>query len=92
VERLAALALVSLRTFSRFYKRATGLTPARGVEQIRLDAACRMIETSVRPLKAIAAQCGYRSQEVMRRAFVRNLQMSALEYRRRYAASTTRQR
>lgn len=87
VHRLAAQALMSLRSFARFYKQATGVTPARGVEQIRLDAACRLIETSVRPLKAIAAHCGYGSQEVMRRAFVRNLKMAPLEYRRRYAAA-----
>ncbi|WP_431113249.1 GlxA family transcriptional regulator [Variovorax paradoxus] len=87
VHRLAAQALMSLRSFARFYKQATGVTPARGVEQIRLDAACRLIETSVRPLKAIAAQCGYGSQEVMRRAFVRNLKMAPLEYRRRYGAA-----
>ncbi len=85
VERLAAQALMSWRTFARHYRRATGLTPARGVEQIRLDAACRLIETSTRPLKAIAAQCGYGSHEVMRRAFVRNLGMAPAEYRRQQA-------
>jgi transcriptional regulator GlxA family with amidase domain len=85
VERLAAQALMSWRTFARHYRRATGLTPARAVEQIRLDAACRLIETSTRPLKAIAAQCGYSSHEVMRRAFVRNLGMAPAEYRRQQA-------
>ncbi|MBT2326562.1 helix-turn-helix domain-containing protein [Variovorax paradoxus] len=90
VSRLAAQSLMSTRSFARFYGEATGSTPARGVEQIRLDAACRLIETSVRPLKAIAAQCGYGSSEVMRRAFVRNLKMTPAEYRRRYAIAAIR--
>ena len=76
---------MSTRSFARFYERATGLSPGRGVQQIRLDTARRLLETTTRPLKAIAAQCGYGSQEVMRRAFVRDLQMTPREYRRRHA-------
>lgn len=87
VARLAQQMLMSTRSFARFHKRSTGRTPARAVERIRLEAACRLIETSVRPLKAVAAQCGYGSQEVMRRAFVRNLKMSPAEYRLRVAAA-----
>lgn len=86
VSRLAARSLMSVRSFARYYKRVTGLTPARGVERMRLDAARHLIETSARPLKAIAAQCGYGSQEVMRRAFVRNVGTSPAEYRRRHSA------
>ncbi|CAN7660871.1 helix-turn-helix domain-containing protein [Variovorax paradoxus] len=86
VARLAQEVHMSTRSFARFYERATGLSPGRGVQQIRLGAARRLLETSTRPLKAIAAQCGYGSQEVMRRAFVRDLQMTPREYRRRHAA------
>ncbi|SOE06357.1 Transcriptional regulator GlxA family, contains an amidase domain and an AraC-type DNA-binding HTH domain [Variovorax sp. YR752] len=88
VARLAQEVHMSARSFARFYKRETGLTPGRGVQQIRLDTACRLIETSTRPLKAIAAQCGYRSREVMRRVFLRSLQMTPCEYRRRHAMAS----
>jgi transcriptional regulator GlxA family with amidase domain len=76
---------MSTRSFARFYERSTGLSPGRGVQQLRLDAARRLLETSALPLKTIAGQCGYGSQEVMRRAFVRDLQMTPREYRRRLA-------
>jgi transcriptional regulator GlxA family with amidase domain len=85
VTRMAREVHMSTRSFARFYERATGLSPGRGVQQIRLATARRLLETSTRPLKAIAAQCGYGSQEVMRRAFVRDLQMTPREYRRRHA-------
>lgn len=85
VARLAQEVHMSTRSFARFYERVTGLSPGRGVQQIRLDTARRLLETSTRPLKVIAAQCGYGSQEVMRRAFVRDLQMTPREYRRRHA-------
>ncbi|KIQ35372.1 AraC family transcriptional regulator [Variovorax paradoxus] len=84
VARLAQEVHMSIRSFVRFYERATGLSPGRGVQQIRLDTARRLIETSTRPFKAIAAQCGYGSQEVMRRAFVRDLRMTPREYRTRH--------
>ncbi|RST50037.1 GlxA family transcriptional regulator [Variovorax sp. MHTC-1] len=89
VGRLAAQTLMSARSFARVYREATASTPARAVEQIRLEAACRLIETSARPLKAIAAQCGYGSVEVMRRAFVRNLKTTPTEYRRGHASAAT---
>jgi transcriptional regulator GlxA family with amidase domain len=85
VDRMAREVYMSTRSFVRFYERETGLSPGRGVQQIRLDAARRLIETSARPLKAIAAQCGYGSEEVMRRAFVRDLQVTPSDYRRRHA-------
>lgn len=85
VARLAQVVHMSTRSFARFYERTTGLSPGRGLQQIRLDCACRNLETSARPLKSIAAQCGYSSAEVMRRAFVRDLQMTPCSYRRRYA-------
>lgn len=85
VTRLAQELHMSTRSFARFYERATGLSPGRGLRQIRLDCACRRLETSTPPLKTIAAQCGYGSPEVMRRAFVRDLQMTPREYRRRHA-------
>ena len=85
VARLAQKIHMSTRSFARFYERATGLSPGRGLQQIRLDAACRLLETGPLLLKTIAGQCGYGSQEVMRRAFVRDLQMTPREYRRRHA-------
>ncbi|MGK6310202.1 GlxA family transcriptional regulator [Variovorax sp. DT-64] len=82
VARLAEHLAMSERTFARFYRRATGSTPAAGVERIRLDAAVHLLESSQRSIKAIALQCGFASSEVMRRAFVRTLQLSPLQYRR----------
>lgn len=84
---LAQQVHMSARSFARFYRHMTGLTPGRGVQQIRLAMARRMIEAGTRSLKAIAAQCGYGSQEVMRRVFLRSLKVTPREYQRRNAAA-----
>jgi transcriptional regulator GlxA family with amidase domain len=87
VARLAEHLAMSERTFARFYRRATGSTPAAGLERIRVESAVQLLESSQRPIKAVAMQCGFASSEVMRRAFIRNLQISPLQYRRLLAGS-----
>ncbi|WP_181360638.1 GlxA family transcriptional regulator [Variovorax sp. WS11] len=90
VASLAEHLAMSERTFTRFYRRATGSTPAAGVERIRLDAARRHLESSLCSIKAISLQCGFASSEVMRRAFIRNLRVSPKQYRQLLASSSSR--
>lgn len=75
------------RTFARFYVAQTGITPAHAVERIRLEQACRLVEAHQLSNKAIAQQCGFGSEEVMRRVFTRNLHVSPTGYRERFAAA-----
>ncbi len=84
VEVLAARANQSLRSFHRAYVAATGMTPAKGVESIRVNAARELIESTQRPLKVIATRCGFGDEEQLRRAFVRVLGVSPSDYRARF--------
>jgi transcriptional regulator GlxA family with amidase domain len=70
VERLAAKAAMSPRTFARAYAAETGVTPARAVERLRVDAARAMLQRGG-TLQEIAAKTGFQDPERMRRAFVR---------------------
>ena len=82
VARLAHQMAMSPRTFARHYERATGRTPAQSVLWLRLERACMLIASSPGlTLKAISLQCGFSSEEVMRRAFVRCLHRSPKAYR-----------
>lgn len=87
VERMADRLSMTPRTFARFYVKATSTTPARAVEQMRIERACRLIESQQQSVKATAQQCGFSSEEVMRRAFVRHLRVSPMDYRQRFSAS-----
>lgn len=82
---LAARAGMSERSFLRHYRARTGLTPARAVETLRLEAARQMLTGTGRPLKRIAARCGFGSEETMRRVFLRHLAITPGEYRERFA-------
>ena len=87
VDALAEKSSMSLRTFYRKFKKTTGLTPARFINQSRLDAARRLIKESPIQIKSIAAQCGFGDIERMRRAFQKDLGISPDDYRRRFASS-----
>jgi len=86
VEAMAARAHMSARHFARAFRQETGVTPARWVERVRLEAARRRLEETGEPVQAVAAACGFGTAETMRRAFLRALQVGPAEYRRRFQA------
>jgi transcriptional regulator GlxA family with amidase domain len=71
VEQLADAARLSPRQFSRTFLAETGRSPAKAVEQLRLEAARLMIEQGRRSMDEVARETGFADRERMRRAFVR---------------------
>jgi transcriptional regulator GlxA family with amidase domain len=83
---LARRAGMSERSFSRHYAEATGLTPGRAVERLRVEAARRMLSESRLPVKRIAQHCGFGSEETMRRCFLRLIAVTPQDYRTRFSS------
>jgi transcriptional regulator GlxA family with amidase domain len=71
VERLADRAAMSPRHFSRAFTAETGLTPAKAVERLRVEAARARVESSSDPIDHIGDAVGFTDAERMRRAFIR---------------------
>jgi len=72
VGQLAAAAHLSPRQFSRAFRAETGQSPAKAVENLRVEAARLMMEQSRHPIDVIARQTGFADRDRMRRAFLRN--------------------
>jgi transcriptional regulator GlxA family with amidase domain len=72
VERLADRAAMSPRHFARAFAAETGMTPAKAIERLRLEAAREHVESSAAPIEGIAADTGFGDPERMRRAFLRS--------------------
>ncbi|WP_322005051.1 GlxA family transcriptional regulator [Paraburkholderia tropica] len=87
VERLAEEARMSPRTFARRYVEAVGRTPARTVAAMRIEAAAHALAQSRRPVKRIAADCGFGSEQNLRRAFERRYGVLPVDYRARFSAA-----
>jgi transcriptional regulator GlxA family with amidase domain len=81
---LAEAAGMSARSLSRHYRAATGLTPARAVERLRIEAARRALAETAQPVKRIARTCGFGSEETLRRSFLRHVAATPQAYRARF--------
>lgn len=86
VATLAAHVGMSERSFVRHYRAQTGNTPARAIEQLRVEAARRLLGDSALPIKRIADQCGFGSEETLRRSFLRAVSVTPQAYRERFSA------
>lgn len=71
VEKLAERAGMSVRNFARVFAAETGMTPAKMVEQLRLEAAREQVESGAGPIEKVAIDTGFGGPERMRRAFIR---------------------
>lgn len=80
---LAGRAGLTERSFYRKFQAATGQTPARFVESLRIDAARALLSRNL-SIKAVAAQVGMDSRR-LNEAFERRFGMSAQLYRTMHA-------
>lgn len=71
VEELAGAAHLSPRQFSRVFHAETGQSPAKAIENLRVEAARVMMESSRHPIDVVADQTGFADRNRMRRAFLR---------------------
>lgn len=92
VEALAHRMKMTPRTFARKFVDWCGRTPARLIEDLRLEAACRHLEESDTAIKHVAHLCGFGDEERMRRTFVRRLRVSPTAYRKQFGSGGARRR
>ena len=85
VEALARRVAMSPRNFARVFAREAGITPARFVERVRVEAARRRLVESTSNVDSVAEACGFGSAETLRRAFLRSVHVSPAAYRNRFA-------
>jgi len=87
IAALSDVAAMSARNFARCFTAQVGVTPARYVEQVRVETARRLLEDTDEGVEAVATAAGFGTSETMRRAFVRLMRTSPSEYRRRFRAA-----
>jgi transcriptional regulator GlxA family with amidase domain len=85
VEHLAERLHMSERQFRRRFVEIFSLPPMRYLEGLRVEAAKAQLEHSQAALKRVASDCGFASEDAMRRTFLRHCGQSPGEYRRRFA-------
>ena len=71
VPDLAEAARLSPRQFSRAFHAETGQSPAKAIENLRVEAARLMMEDGQHQIDTVARETGFADRDRMRRAFLR---------------------
>jgi AraC family transcriptional regulator, transcriptional activator FtrA len=90
VAELAAEAGMSVRTFLRRFKAATGLPPGEWLLTERLVRARELLETTGHSIESIADATGFGSAATLRHHFRARLGTSPVAYRNRFASGVAR--
>jgi transcriptional regulator GlxA family with amidase domain len=87
VEALAERTAMSPRNFARVFAAELGITPARYVANLRIEAARRLLEQTDKTLEEVASACGFGAADQMRRVFLRSLNILPARYREHFRGS-----
>ncbi|HET7842783.1 MAG TPA: helix-turn-helix domain-containing protein [Xanthomonadales bacterium] len=86
VQAMAAQVGLAERSFKRRFARATGMSPLEYVHTLRLEEAKHLLETTVLPVDAVAAEVGYQDASFFGRLFRRRVELTPAKYRKRFAS------
>jgi transcriptional regulator GlxA family with amidase domain len=89
VPQLAAAAHLSPRQFSRAFHAETGQSPAKAIENLRVETARSLMEQSRHSIDEVARQTGFSDRDHMRRAFLRAFGQPPQVLRRQARDATT---
>jgi transcriptional regulator GlxA family with amidase domain len=85
VPALAARMAMSERNFARKFREQLGVSPAQYVLRARVESARIRLEKGKESIEAIAARCGFGTEETMRRSFQKIVRVAPRGYRARFA-------
>jgi transcriptional regulator GlxA family with amidase domain len=83
-DHLARQSGMSRRTLQRRFKSTTGETPLTYQQSIRVEAAKRLLERSVRSFDEITYKVGYEDSSTFRKIFTKQTGLVPTEYRKKF--------
>lgn len=85
VEALAATLNTTARTLNRRFQEALGCTPTQYIQDLRVEGAKRLLETTDLKFDEIVARVGYADPRSFRRIFERATKVSPTKYRQMFS-------
>ncbi len=84
IANMAEWVHMSPRTLQRRFQSATGESPIRYLQKLRLSKAQERLESSLQPLEEIIAEIGYEDISSFRKLFQQHFGLSPSKYRHRF--------
>jgi transcriptional regulator GlxA family with amidase domain len=89
VDALAARVAMSPRHFARVFRAEVGTTPAQYVEEVRVEVARRLLETTDLAIEQVARDAGFGTVETLQRSFRRRVHVTPRDYRRHFVRAAS---
>jgi AraC family transcriptional regulator, transcriptional activator FtrA len=86
LDALARRAYMSVRTFTRRFRKATGTTPGRWLLEQRVRASLALLESTDASIEAVAGTVGFATAGTYRHHFAAIMRTSPSAYRRAFSA------
>lgn len=81
VTKMIDLSGLTKRTFMRRFAKATGFSPVDYVQNLRIEEAKQLLETTQVPIDEVSAEVGYEDPSYFRKLFKRKAGISPAKYR-----------
>ena len=79
---------MSYSWFRKMFRDYTNISPARYMQELRLQEACRLLSGTAMSIKEIAFRLNYGDASYFSNMFRRHLRMTPVEYRRRFGVGS----
>lgn len=90
VGTMARLVHLSVSQFDRRFKQLFQMTPQQYILRVRINTACHQLTNSRQSIAEIAQQTGFYDQSYFTKQFRKQMKVTPLAYRKRYAADSKR--
>jgi transcriptional regulator GlxA family with amidase domain len=87
LDRMAAGAMMSRRSFTRHFRKVTGTTPKQWLLSERLALAQRLLEATAEPVDRVAQRVGFASATVLRQHMRRAFGLTPVAWRQGFSST-----
>lgn len=84
LQMVASYVFLNPQYFSRIFKKEVGVTYTDYVNKLKIDYACKLLETTNYPAYRISSECGFTDPSYFNRVFVQHMNMTPKAYRRKH--------